>query len=220
MYMNRYSQSVRSYISGHEHVRILEQRRVILWIVGVAQKSQHRHAVYDWQKGRDNERVSKGRSDSISNESTDSFATAHRHAARHQHLYRIEHGVKSHHWLLFLLRAYSVSRTFASARMARRPRCEGFIVVARSQAPQIEVHDDDCFFITINSGLVPLIEGLCAQISELVFEIIGALCSDLLLFRFGRKNMLKEKSTWSKISSRLLACTYTCVLCTHIRIYV
>ena len=35
-----------------------------------------------------------------------------------------------------------------------------------------------------------------------------------------RKHMLKEKSNQSKISSRLLAYIYTCVLCTHIRIYV
>ena len=72
-------------------------------------------------------------------------------------------------------------------------------------------------FITINSGLVPLIEGLCAQIYYLRFEIIGGLRSHLLLFFSGRKKMLKEKS---KISSRLLAYIYTCVLCTHIRLYV
>ena len=35
-----------------------------------------------------------------------------------------------------------------------------------------------------------------------------------------RKDILKEKSSSSKISSRLLAYIYTCVLCTHIRIYV
>ena len=39
-------------------------------------------------------------------------------------------------------------------------------------------------------------------------------------FLFGRKNMLKKKSSQSKISSRLLTYIYTCVLCTHIRIYV
>ena len=47
-------------------------------------------------------------------------------------------------------------------------------------------------FITINSGLVPLIEGLCAQILQFRFEIIGALRSHLLLFFFVRKNMLKK----------------------------
>jgi len=50
-------------------------------------------------------------------------------------------------------------------------------------------------FITIKSSLVPLIEGQCAQIWELRFEIIGCLCSHLLLFFFGRKNMLKKKSS-------------------------
>jgi len=34
-----------------------------------------------------------------------------------------------------------------------------------------------------------------------------------------RKDMLKEKSSQSKISSRLLAYIYTCVLCTHIQTY-
>jgi len=36
-------------------------------------------------------------------------------------------------------------------------------------------------FITINSGLVPLIEGLCTQISYLRFKIIGGLRLHLLL---------------------------------------
>jgi len=35
-------------------------------------------------------------------------------------------------------------------------------------------------FITINIGLVPLIEGLCAQIYELRFEIIGGLHHQVL----------------------------------------
>jgi len=50
-------------------------------------------------------------------------------------------------------------------------------------------------FITIKSSLVPLIEGLCAQIQESRFEIIVGLCSHLLLFFFGRKNMLKKNSS-------------------------
>jgi len=49
-------------------------------------------------------------------------------------------------------------------------------------------------FITINSGLVSLIEGLCAQTYYLGFEIIGGLRSHLVLFFFGRKNMLKKKA--------------------------
>jgi len=48
---------------------------------------------------------------------------------------------------------------------------------------------------TIISGLVPLIEGLCAQISYFRFEIIGGLHSNLLLFFFGRKlEYVKGKS--------------------------
>ena len=41
-------------------------------------------------------------------------------------------------------------------------------------------NDDDCFFFTIKSSLVPLIEGLCAQI-YFRFEI-SVVCSHLLLF--------------------------------------
>jgi len=54
-------------------------------------------------------------------------------------------------------------------------------------------------FITIKSGLVPLIKGLCAQISYFRFEIkskiISGLRSHLLLFFVGRKNYVKEKSS-------------------------
>jgi len=53
-------------------------------------------------------------------------------------------------------------------------------------------------FITINSGLVPLIEGLCAQILYSRFEITGGLRSHLLLFFFGRKSMLKIKAVSPK----------------------
>ena len=48
-------------------------------------------------------------------------------------------------------------------------------------------------FIPINSGLVPLIEGPCAQILFYI-DIIGGLRSHLLLFFFGRKNILKKKA--------------------------
>jgi len=44
-------------------------------------------------------------------------------------------------------------------------------------------------FITINSGLVPFIEGLCAQILYFRFEIIVGVHSRLLHFFFGRTNM-------------------------------
>jgi hypothetical protein len=42
-------------------------------------------------------------------------------------------------------------------------------------------------FSTTNSGLVPLIEGLCAQILYFRFGIIGGLRSHLLLSFFKRK---------------------------------
>ena len=58
-------------------------------------------------------------------------------------------------------------------------------------------------FTTIKSSLVPLIEGLCAQIQELRFEIIGGLCSHLFLFFFGRKNMLKKKKKKKKLRFRM-----------------
>ena len=49
-------------------------------------------------------------------------------------------------------------------------------------------------FITIKGGLVPWLEGLCAQICYFRFEIIGGLRSHLLLFFSERKDMLNEKS--------------------------
>jgi len=42
-------------------------------------------------------------------------------------------------------------------------------------------------FITVNSGLVPLMEGLCAQIVYFRFELIGGLRSHLLLFFWKEK---------------------------------
>jgi len=50
-------------------------------------------------------------------------------------------------------------------------------------------------FITINSGLVPLIEGLCAQILYFIFQIIGGLRSLLWPFFVGRKIVLEKKAT-------------------------
>jgi len=44
-------------------------------------------------------------------------------------------------------------------------------------------------FITMNGGLVPLIESLCPQILYFGFEIIGGLRSHLLLFFFETKHM-------------------------------
>ena len=59
----------------------------------------------------------------------------------------------------------------------------------------VTVHpdDDDCFH-HLKSVLVPLIEGLCAQILYFRFEIIGGLRSHLLLFFFETKHMLKKKA--------------------------
>ena len=51
-------------------------------------------------------------------------------------------------------------------------------------------------FITMNSGLVPSIEGLrwCAQILYFRFQIIGGLCSHLLLFFFKKKFVKGKRS--------------------------
>jgi len=49
-------------------------------------------------------------------------------------------------------------------------------------------------FVTTNNGLVPLIEGLCAQILYCRFEIIGGLRPHFWLFFFGRKYVLKKKA--------------------------
>jgi len=50
-------------------------------------------------------------------------------------------------------------------------------------------------FIIIKSGLVPLIEGLSAEIFYFRHEIIGGLRSHLLLVFLERTNMLKKKSS-------------------------
>jgi len=81
-------------------------------------------------------------------------------------------------------------------------------------------------FITIKSGLVPLIEVLCAQILYFRFAIIGGLRSHLLLFFFGRKHMFKQKAVSprshpaSAYTYTRVLCTHILILCTHIRIYV
>ena len=45
-------------------------------------------------------------------------------------------------------------------------------------------------------------------------------CVHIFAILFRKKKYVQEKGSWSKISSRLLAYTYKCVLCTHIQIYV
>jgi len=54
--------------------------------------------------------------------------------------------------------------------------------------------EDDCLYY-YKSGLVPLIEGLRAQILFLRFEIIRGLLPHLLLFFIERKDMLKKKNS-------------------------
>ena len=73
--------------------------------------------------------------------------------------------------------------------------------------------NDDDAFITTNSGSVPFIEGLCDQILHFRYEIISGLRSHLLLFFFGRKNILKKKADSPRSHP-------ASVLCTHIRIAV
>jgi len=79
------------------------------------------------------------------------------------------------------------------------------------------LNDDDCFCY-YKKWFRTLDRGSMRSICYFRFEIIGGLRSHLLLFFLERKNMIKQKSSQSKISSRLKAYSYTCVLCTHIRI--
>jgi len=73
-------------------------------------------------------------------------------------------------------------------------------------------------FITINSGLVPLIEDLCAQIYHLRFEIIGGLRLHILLFFFGRKNTLKKKLSVQDLIPPLSIYIHMCTLHTYTNI--
>ena len=50
-------------------------------------------------------------------------------------------------------------------------------------------------FVTIKGGLVPLIEGLCAQINISNFKLSVVLRSHLLLFLFRKKKYVKEKNS-------------------------
>jgi len=50
-------------------------------------------------------------------------------------------------------------------------------------------------FITIKSGLVPLIEGLCTEIYYFRFEIISGFAFTSFAFLFRRKKYVKEKSS-------------------------
>ena len=79
-------------------------------------------------------------------------------------------------------------------------------------------YDDDCFY-TINSGLVPLLVGLCAQFLYFRFEIIGV-CVHIFAILFRTRKFVKRKRNWSKMSSsRLLAYTHTHVYFVHMYKY-
>jgi len=80
-------------------------------------------------------------------------------------------------------------------RVVRRP--QGFLVYLYTQSfgHSSTVHHWMMMIavITINSGLVPLIEGLCAQ-TYFRSEISLVLSSHLLLFFFGKKYVKKKSS--------------------------
>ena len=71
-------------------------------------------------------------------------------------------------------------------------------------------------FITTKSGLVPLIEGLSAQI-YLRFEIIDGFAFTSCAFLFQKEEYVEGKISYSKISSCLLA--YMCTLYTYTNTY-
>jgi len=54
-------------------------------------------------------------------------------------------------------------------------------------------------FITINSGLAHLIEGLCAQILELRCEIIGGLCGNETNYQQYCKRSLDAANLWTAL---------------------
>jgi len=71
-------------------------------------------------------------------------------------------------------------------------------------------------FISISS-LVPLIEDLYCS-DSISFRVHGFTITSFALLLRKEKHVKRKKQIW--ISSRLLAYIYTCVLCTHIRIYI
>jgi len=50
-------------------------------------------------------------------------------------------------------------------------------------------------FITINSGLVPLIEGLCAQILIIKDLRLSVVCVHIFCFFFRKKKYVEEKNS-------------------------
>jgi len=81
---------------------------------------------------------------------------------------------------------------------------------------------EDCFYYCSERNNVVVLFGTLKVQSFILTEVSD--CGLLIVITSStflkRKDMLKEKSSQSKISSRLLVYIYTCVLCTHIRIYV
>ena len=73
-------------------------------------------------------------------------------------------------------------------------------------------------FITINSSLLPLIEGLCTQILYFRFEIISGLGLHLLLFFFGRKSILRKKLLVQDLIPPSSICIHMCTLYTYTNI--
>ena len=77
--------------------------------------------------------------------------------------------------------SYSFSITAPATIDIESPVCVKMMMIAFIQ-------------VTIKSGLVPLIEGLCAQIYYFRFEIISGFAFTSFVFLFRKKNMLKEKT--------------------------
>ena len=81
---------------------------------------------------------------------------------------------------------------------------------------------EDCFCYCSERNNVVVLFGTLKVQSFILTEVsdFGLLIVVASSTFLKRKDMLKEKSSLSKISSRLLAYIYKCVICTHIRIYV
>ena len=74
-------------------------------------------------------------------------------------------------------------------------------------------------FTIIDSGLVPLIEGLCAHISYSRLGIISGSRSHLLLFFFERNNMLKKKTVVQDLILPPSIYIHMCTLYTYTNTY-
>ena len=72
---------------------------------------------------------------------------------------------------------------------------------------------------TINSGVIPVIEGLQAQIYLQRFEIFGGLRSHLLLFFFERKCVKEKKQLVQYLIPPPSICIHMCTLYTYTNTY-